>query len=65
MDLVNDKLTSEEGYLDNFEQFKKRISLFVEERNHQYGNVVEPVFICSKEPATVKDIVFQMAKKLN
>ena len=65
MDLIDEKLNSDRNFLEEFEDLKKRISLFVEEKNMTFGTVVEPVFICSKDNTVVKDIVLQMAKKLN
>jgi hypothetical protein len=65
MDLVESKLKSELDYMSQFEHFKKRITLFVEEKNLEYGSVIEPMFICAKDHKVVKEIVFGMAKKLN
>ena len=65
MDLIEEKLTSERDYLNEFENLKKKIQHFVEERNLTLGQVIEPVFICAKDSNVVKDTVFQMAKKLN
>ena len=65
MDLIEEKLLNERDYLDEFEKLKKKIQFFVEEKNLNYGQVVEPIFICAKDFNVVKNTVFEMAKKLN
>ena len=65
MDLIDEKLEKERDFLSEFDVLKKKIQLFVEEKNMNLGQVVEPVFICAKDHEVVKNTVLQMAKKLN